>query len=176
MNTQSTLNTVKDSMNDLQDKHEVNENTVRVIQEGIVSNTLAIKSNFDITKEHNLLIEKLLDMMAKQERDHNDLIEAKQDLLAKQEKEHNEIIEAKLDILAKREKETCSPPKPIVQPLVIEHKDDSNAVQKQQSSNAKMTTEAQLKPTMEDTPVSNILINSTPIANPITKAMGSEKT
>merc|ERR1711984_61707 len=29
---------------------------------------------------------------------------------------------------------------------------------------------------MEDTLVSNIPINSTPIANPITKAMGSEKT
>ena len=38
------------------------------------------------------------------------------------------------------------------------------------------TTEAQLKPTMEDTPVSNVPSKSTPIANPITKAMGSEKT
>merc|ERR1712030_181311 len=140
------------------------------------SNTLAIKSNFEIAKEHNLLIEKRLDMMTKQEKDHNDLIEAKQDLLAKQEKEHNEIIEAKLDILTKREKEACSPPNPIVQSLVIEHNDDSNAVQKQQSSNADMDTDAQLKPTMEDTLVSNIPINSTSIANPITKVMGSEKT
>ena len=56
-------------MNDLNGKHEINENTVRVIQEGIVSNTLAIKSNFDITKEHNLLIEKRLDMMVKQGKD-----------------------------------------------------------------------------------------------------------
>merc|ERR1712030_183360 len=109
MNVQSTLNTVKDSMNDLQDKHEVNENTVRVIQEGIVSNTLAIKSNFDIAKEHNLLIEKRLDMMVKQGKDHNDLIEAKQYLLAKQEKEHNLLIEKRLDMLAKREKEVCTP-------------------------------------------------------------------
>merc|ERR1712030_26133 len=99
MNAQSTINIVKESMNDLQDKHEVNKNTVRVIQEGIVSNTLAIKSNFDIAKEHNLLIEKRLDMMVKQGKDHNDLIEAKQDLLAKQEKEHNLLIEKRLDML-----------------------------------------------------------------------------
>merc|ERR1711984_41719 len=118
MNAQSAINTVKESVNNLNGKHEINENTVRVIQEGIVSNnTLAIKSNFEIAKEHNLLIEKRLDMMAKQERDHNELIEAKQDLLAKQEKEHNEIIEAKLDMLAKREKEACTPPIPIVQSL-----------------------------------------------------------
>merc|ERR1712030_30760 len=122
MNAQSTINTVKESMNDLHGKHEINENTVRVIQEGIVSNTLAIKSNFEIAKEHNLLIEKRLDMLAKQEREYNEIIDAKQDLLAKQEREHNELIEAKLDMLAKREKETCSPPKPIVQSLVIEDK------------------------------------------------------
>ena len=82
-----------------------------------MSNTLAIKSNFEIAKEHNLLIEKRLDMLAKQETEHNEIIDAKQDLLAKQEREHNELIEAKLDMVAKREKETCSPPKPVVQPL-----------------------------------------------------------
>ena len=54
-----------------------------------MSNTLTIKSNFEIAKEHNLLIEKRLDMLAKQEKEHNELIEAKQDMLAKQEKEHN---------------------------------------------------------------------------------------
>merc|ERR1712015_290189 len=70
------------SMNNLQEKNSVNENTVRVIQEGIVSNTLAIKSNFNITKEHNLLIDKRLDIMVKQGKDHNDKIEAKQDLIA----------------------------------------------------------------------------------------------
>merc|ERR1712105_518510 len=42
LDTQST-------MNNLQEKNSINENTVRVIQEGIVSNTLAIKSNFNIT-------------------------------------------------------------------------------------------------------------------------------
>merc|ERR1712030_147583 len=140
------------------------------------SNTLAIKSNFEIAKEHNLLIEKRLDMLAKQEKDHNDLIEAKQDLLAKQEKEHNEIIEAKLDMLANREKEACNPPNPIVQSLAIDNIDDSNTVLKQQSSSAEMDTDSQLKPTMEDTLVSNIPINSTPIVSPITKVMGSEKT
>merc|ERR1712030_228596 len=140
------------------------------------SNTLAIKSNFEIAKEHNLLIEKRLDMLAKQEKDHNDLIEAKQDLLAKQEKEHNEIIEAKLDMLANREKEACNPPNPIVQSLAIDNIDDSNTVLKQQSSSVDMDTDTQLKPTMEDTLVSNIPINSTPIVSPITKVMGSEKT
>merc|ERR1712030_59061 len=50
MNAQSTINTVKESMNDLQDKHEVNENTVRVIQEGILfslTSCLSFKSFID---------------------------------------------------------------------------------------------------------------------------------
>ena len=93
---QSELKAVKDSVKDLYSKHDNTQNTARIIQEGIVSNTLAIKTNFEIAKEHNLLIEKRLDM------------------LAKQEKEHNVLIEAKLDMLAKREKEISNPPKPIV--------------------------------------------------------------
>ena len=101
---------MKDSVKDLYNKHDNTQNTVRIIQEGIESNTLAIKTNFELAKEHNLLIEKRSDMPAKQE------------------KEHNELIEAKLDMLAKREKEACSPPKPIVQPLATEDKGDFNAV------------------------------------------------
>ena len=34
-----------------------------------MSNTLAIQTNFEIAKEHNLLIEKRLDMLAKQEKE-----------------------------------------------------------------------------------------------------------
>ena len=82
-------------------------------------------------------------------------------------------------MLAKREKETCNPPKPIVQSLVIEEKSDSNAVQKQQSSNADLITGAQLKPTMEAIPVSTISDQIEPVtveANLIVQTMGSEKT
>ena len=62
---QSELRAVKDSISDLYVKHDTTQNTARIIQEGIMSNTLAIKTNFEIAKEHNLLIEKRLDMLAK---------------------------------------------------------------------------------------------------------------
>ena len=48
---QSDLKAVKDSVKDLYSKHDNTQNTVRIIQESIVSNTLAIKTNFEIAKE-----------------------------------------------------------------------------------------------------------------------------
>ena len=66
---QTELRAVKDSISDLYVKHNTTQNTARIIQEGIVSNTLAIQTNFEIAKEHNLLIEKRLDMLAKQEKE-----------------------------------------------------------------------------------------------------------
>jgi hypothetical protein len=113
-------------------------------------------------------------MMVKQGKDHNDKIEAKQDLIAKQENEHSLLIEKRLDILAKRENEACNPP--TIQPLAVDNTDDSNSVLKQQSNNAEVDTESQLKPTIEEPLVSTNTVNFPPTVSPVSKVMGSEKT
>ena len=55
---QTELRAVKNSISDLYVKHDTTQNTAQIIQEGIVSNTVAIQSNFEIANKHNLLIEK----------------------------------------------------------------------------------------------------------------------
>ena len=66
---QTELKAVKNSINDLYVKNDSTQTTVQTIQDGIVSNTLAIQSNFEITKENNIMIEKKLDLLAKQEKE-----------------------------------------------------------------------------------------------------------
>merc|ERR1712148_17344 len=70
------------SLKILQEKNSANENTIRIIQEGITSNNLAIKSNANSAKEQNLMIDNRLDLIVKQGKENNDRIEATQDLLA----------------------------------------------------------------------------------------------
>jgi hypothetical protein len=187
-NTDKQLQVIADSQNEikalfldtqsslkiLQEKNSANENTVRIIQEGIASNNLAIKSNVNLAKEQKLLLDNRLDLIVKQGKEHNDKIEAKQDLIAKQENEHSLLIEKRLDMLAKRENEACNPP--TIQPLAVDNTDDSNSVLKQQSNNAEVDTESQLKPTIEEPLVSTNTVNFPPTVSPVSKVMGSEKT
>merc|ERR1711984_27548 len=51
------------SLKSLQEKNSANENTIRIIQEGIASNNLAIKSNVKLAKEQNLLLDNRLDLI-----------------------------------------------------------------------------------------------------------------
>merc|ERR1712015_233873 len=62
------------SLKILQEKNSANENTIRIIQEGITSNNLAIKSNANSAKEQNLMIDNRLDLIVKQGKENNDRI------------------------------------------------------------------------------------------------------
>merc|ERR1712015_505421 len=187
-NTDKQLQIIADSQNEikalfldtqsslkiLQEKNSANENTVRIIQEGIASNNLAIKSNVNLAKEQNLLLDNRLDLIVKQGKEHNDKIEAKQDLLAKQEIEHIQKIEERLNNLAEKDKEVCTPP--TAQPPSIDNTDASNSVQKQQSNNAETDIESQLKPAIEEPHVSTNIVNFPPTVNQISTVVGSEET
>merc|ERR1712015_56736 len=187
-NTDKQLQIIADSQNEikalfldtqsslkiLQEKNSANENTIRIIQEGIASNNLAIKSNVNLAKEQNLLLDNRLDLIVKQGKEHNDKIEAKQDLLAKQEIEHNQKIEERLDNLAEKDKEVCTPP--TTQPPSINNTDASNSVQKEQSNNAETDIESQLKPAIEEPHVSTNIVNFPPTDNQISTIVGSEET
>ena len=66
---QTELKAVKESINVLYVKNDETQKTALTIQEGILSNTMAIQSNFKLASKHSLLIDQHLDMIVKQEKE-----------------------------------------------------------------------------------------------------------